>query len=208
LLEQGEGVRAADIITVVRVLLVFAIGYLIYLRFNAWATVALILIAFFMDELDGYFALGKKTNILHYLKVEASGRHVYSHEDVERLPKYGSALDIAGDRITEYTFWVVFTYLHVVPLFILFIVFIRNSISDAFTAASKKNFHNMQTKFGKIAYSHLARGAIGVSKAVVFSYLALVYILNWPAVIGYVLVAYLITFFLLRGAAEIYEATR
>ncbi len=200
--------RTADAITIARVVFVFLIGYMIYVKFNALATVALILITFFMDELDGYFALGKRTNLLHYLKVEASGRHVYSQEDVENLPRYGSALDIAGDRITEYTFWVVFTYLHVVPLFILFIVFIRNSISDAFTSTSKKNFHNMQTKFGKIAYSHLARGAIGVSKAIVFSYLALVYILGWPATIGYVLVAYLITFFLLRGAAEIYEATR
>ncbi|MGC8675992.1 MAG: hypothetical protein ACP5T3_00550 [Candidatus Micrarchaeia archaeon] len=200
--------RSADAVTVFRVLLVFLIAYLVYLRFYAAAVVALILVAFLLDEIDGYLALGHRTNLLEYIATEARGRHVYSDEDVSKLPKYGSALDIAGDRITEYTFWILFTYLHVVPLFILFIVIIRNSVSDAFTATAKKTFHNMRTSFGKIAYSHLARGAIGVSKAVVFSYLALVYILNWPVWIGYVLTAYLITFFLLRGAAEIYEATR
>lgn len=200
--------RSADAVTVGRVLLVFVIGYLIYLKFSAIATILLIIVAFLLDEVDGYLALGKHENIIKYILTEAKGKHVYSEEDVAKLPKYGSALDIAGDRITEYTFWIVFTYLHVVPLFILFIVIIRNSLSDAFTAASKKTFHNMHTRFGKIAYSHLARGAVGASKAVVFSYLALVYIFHWPASIGYVLVAYLITFFLLRGAAEIYEATR
>ncbi len=66
----------------------------------------------------------------------------------------------------------------------------------------------MNSAFGKIAYSHLARGAIGVSKAVTFSYLVLMYLLNWPTIIGYALVAYVITFFLLRGAAEIYESVR
>ncbi|MEM0074348.1 MAG: CDP-alcohol phosphatidyltransferase family protein [Candidatus Micrarchaeaceae archaeon] len=200
--------RSADAVTIFRVLLVFAIAYLIYLKFNAAALVLLILVAFLLDEVDGYLALGSKTNFIKYITIEAHGKHVYKEEDVAKLPKYGSALDIAGDRITEYTFWIAFAFLHVVPLFILFIVIIRNSLSDAFVSTSKKTFHNMRTGFGKIAYSHLARGAIGASKAVVFSYLTLVFVLGWPKVIGYVLVAYLITFFLLRGAAEIYEATR
>ncbi len=200
--------RSADAVTIFRVLLVFAIAYLIYLKFDAAIVVALILVAFLLDEVDGYLALGHKTNFLKYLAVEARGKHVYSKDDVSKLPKYGSALDIAGDRITEYTFWILFTYLDVVPLFILFIVVIRNSLSDAFTHVSGKTFHNMNSGFGKIAYSHLARGAIGASKAVTFAYLALVYISHWPVSIGYVLVAYVITFFLLRGAAEIYEATR
>jgi len=200
--------RAADAITIFRVLLVFAIAYLIYLKFNVVAVVLLILFAFLLDELDGYFALGKGTNIFKYLATEATGKHVYTKKDVSKLPTYGSALDIAGDRITEYTFWILFTYLQVVPLYILFIVIIRNSLSDAFTSTSKKTFHNMHTTFGKIAYSHLARGAIGASKAVVFSYLALMYIAHWPAIIGYLLVAYLITFFLLRGSAEIYESLK
>ncbi|MEM3781893.1 MAG: CDP-alcohol phosphatidyltransferase family protein [Candidatus Micrarchaeaceae archaeon] len=200
--------RSADAVTIFRVILVFAIAYLIYLKFDAIALVALIIVAFLLDEIDGYLALGKGTNFIKYVATEARGKHVYGEEDVAKLPSYGSALDIAGDRINEYTFWILFTFLHVLPLFVLFIVVIRNSLSDAFVASSKRTFHNMSTKFGKIAYSHLARGAIGASKAVVFSYLTLVFVLGFPKAIGYALVAYLIAFFLLRGAAEIYEATR
>ncbi len=198
--------RSADAITLFRIGLVFPVLYLIYLKFNPFAVVALILFTFLLDEVDGYLALGRHENFLKYIIAEGKGKHVYAPADVAKLPKYGSALDIAGDRITEFSFWILFTYLRIIPLFVLFIVVIRDALSDAFTHTSGKTFHNMHSKFGKIAYSHLARGAIGASKAVTFCYLALMYIANWPAWIGYILVAYVITFFLLRGAAEIYEA--
>jgi phosphatidylglycerophosphate synthase len=179
--------RSADIATIFRTLLVFPILYLIIIKYNPIVTLSLFIFMFALDGLDGLLA---RRDIKKGLKPSA----------------YGAKFDIAGDRVTEYSFWILFTVLGVIPLFIIFLIVIRHSFSDAMTAASKKTFSNMSTKFGKIAYSHVSRGLINILKFITFFYLALEYILGYPMIIGYILVGLLVIYIWLRGAAEIYES--
>ena len=129
-----------------------------------------------------------------------------SRRELSKTAKFGPRMDVAGDRAVEYILWVVYTYVNVIPLFILFIVIIRHSFVDAFMAA-KGTSSKMKTNFARAVYSsNLGRGGINVVKFLAFSYLSLVYIWAYPAWIGYVLVAILLAYILLRGAAEVLEA--
>jgi phosphatidylglycerophosphate synthase len=180
-------VRIADVIVVVRTLLVLPVLYLIMAKANPYLVVGLIVVVFVMDGMDGYFA----------------------RRDIKRGKKpteYGARLDIAGDRAVEYSFWVLYTYLNMVPLVVVFLIIFRHSFADALTSAKGKTFSNMHTAFGKIAYSHSSRFLSGALKFVTFSYLALVYVAGYPAGVGYVLTGILVAYILLRGAAEIYES--
>ena len=177
--------RLADAVTLFRTFLVFVIAYMIFEKFSAVATVALIAIMFILDAIDGKIAkLDKK----------AKGT------------SYGPRLDVAGDRIIEYVFWIVFVVLNVIPLFVLFIILIRHSFVDAFMAA-KGTSSKMKTKLAKTLYaSDLFRGGINVVKVVVFCYLTLVYLAGWNIVVGYILTAILVLYILARGVSEIWES--
>lgn len=201
--------RSADIATAVRVALAFVIGYLIITRANAIVVVLLILLIVVLDNVDGYLARSSRPSLLGYLSYsskEVRGIKAPKDKDAPKVPKYGSGLDIAGDRITEYTFWIIFAYVHVVPLFVVFIFLTRNSVSDALTLSAGKSFSKMKTAFGRVASSPTSRGLYMTSKTLAFIYLSLVYISGWPMWIGYALTAIVVTYSLARGAAEIYEA--
>jgi phosphatidylglycerophosphate synthase len=178
--------RYADAATLFRTALVFVAAYMILVKYDILLTVSTVIVVFLLDFVDGWLAR-------------------IDHKRGLKQSFYGAKLDIAGDRVTEYSFWMVFTYLGIVPLFVIFIMFLRHSFSDAFTASKGKTFQNMNTAFGKIAYSHVSRGGIGVVKAVTFIYLTLVYTAGYPILIGYALTGILVAYILLRGAAEIYE---
>ncbi len=199
--------RSADLATTLRIIMIFAAAYLLLVKPQYYAVaVFLIIVSFALDFVDGYLALGRKHNFFSYLSSEARGIKTYTKKDTEKLPKYGSAFDIAGDRITEYVLWLAFTFTGIVPIFVIFVIVTRNALSDAFTLSMKKNFHAMHSKFGKIASSHISRGIYGTTKALMFVYLSLIYALNLPLDIGYALIGIVVTYSLLRGAAEIYEA--
>lgn len=201
--------RIADFLTLVRIILVFVIGYFIIIKLSAVLVVLLMVLMFVMDNLDGYFALSVRpsmSDFISYIRHEATGRERSSEKSSKKPPKYGAYLDIAGDRITEYTFWIIFTYLSILPLFVVLIIVVRNSLSDAFTASKGKTFSEMKSAFGRIASSHISRGLYGTLKAVNFIYLSLVFILGWPIWIGYLLTAIVVVFSLFRGSAEVYEA--
>ena len=65
----------------------------------------------------------------------------------------------------------------------------------------------MKTGFAKAVYSsNIGRGFVNVVKFVTFAYLPFVYISGYPIIVGYVLVAVLVAYIMLRGAAELYES--
>lgn len=201
--------RSADAITAVRIALVFVIAYLIILKASAVLVVVLFLVMFGMDNLDGYFATSRNPSLsdfASYIGSEIRGRERSRSKKAPKPPAYGAALDIAGDRITEYTFWILFTWLYLIPLYVVLIIMTRNCLADALTLSKGKTFSKMHSAFGRVASSHKSRALYQVVKSAAIIYLALVYLAAWPAWIGYVLVAVAVAYSLLRGAAEIYEA--
>lgn len=208
--------RSADVVTLSRIPLLALVLYLVIIQFNAWVSVILFAIIIAMDGLDGYAAIHQESNgkvgLGMYLK--ASVLHDNDAIKVVRKLKekigksafYGPRLDVAGDRIIEYSFWALFTFLHVLPLFVIIIIIIRHSIVDAFMAA-KGTSSKMKTRIAQLMYSSsAARGGINVVKAITFGYLILQYVAGWPAVIGYALVVILVVYIMLRGIAEVAEA--
>jgi phosphatidylglycerophosphate synthase len=208
--------RSADLITLARIALIVPIVYLVLLRVNPIIPIALLVISLLLDGFDGFAALhsaskgaitfaeylkysfGDKTNAKKIRDTKAS---------IGKIAKYGPRMDIAGDRITEYSLWCLFLYVHIVPLIVLIIIVMRHSIADALMA-SKGTSSKMKTSFAQKFYSSNLIGRAGsvVLKAVTFSYLMLVYILHYPIGIGYALIAILVLYILVKGAAEIYES--
>ncbi len=166
--------------------MVFLVAYMIFVKYSPLLTISLIIIMFLLDAVDGYIA---------------------KHIDKKSSP-FGPRIDVAGDRITEYTFWVIFTYLNIIPLFVILLVIIRHSVADAFMGF-KGTSSKLKTSFARAVYgSGIGRGGVGVVKVITFSYLALVYMTNYqyPILVGYALTAILVVYILLRGAAEVYES--
>jgi hypothetical protein len=127
-------------------------------------------------------------------------------QSIQKSAPYGPRMDVAGDRVVEYSLWIVFTYVHILPIFVILIVLIRHSFVDALMA-SKGTSSKMKTRLGRTLFaSNIARGGVNVVKFVTFSYLVLMYIWNYPAIIGYVLTAILVLYIIARGVAEISES--
>jgi phosphatidylglycerophosphate synthase len=211
--------RSADAVTAIRIALVFVIAYLIInfgavnplLQYplDAEIVVLLMLVMFGLDNLDGYFATRKNPSLgdfVSYLGKEIRGKEQSKSKSALKPPAYGAALDIAGDRITEYTFWIVFTYLQIIPIYVVLIIMTRNCLADALTLSKGKTFSKMRSAFGRVASSHMSRALYQVVKASTIIYLSLVYLAGWPLWIGDALVVVAVAYSLLRGAAEIYEA--
>ncbi|MDE1768823.1 MAG: hypothetical protein KGH64_03305 [Candidatus Micrarchaeota archaeon] len=207
--------RSADATTLFRVALIAVVAYLILQRFNPIIIIVLIAAAMALDGVDGYFAVkeiaGSKISFMAYLKGalgnKAAAASVKAYKlKVSKKSKFGARMDVAGDRAVEYMLWIIYTYVNVVPLFVLFIIVIRHSFVDA-VMASRGTSSKMKTRFAQIVYSSsLFRGGINVVKFLAFSYLALAYIWSYPMWIAYLLTGILVAYIMLRGAAEIYEA--
>ena len=207
--------RNADLVTVIRTIMILASAYLIIYKFNPFAIILIIAVAMLLDSVDGYFAVRevseKKVSFLTYSKSimgNQKAREQISElkHKVSKAARFGPRIDIAGDRIAEYVMWIVFTYLNVIPLFVIFIIVIRHSLDDALLAY-KGTSSKMKSKLARSLYaSNSSRAGIQILKFVTFSYLVLVYISDYPVILGYILTAALVTFILVRGAAEIYES--
>ncbi|MEM0149695.1 MAG: CDP-alcohol phosphatidyltransferase family protein [Candidatus Micrarchaeaceae archaeon] len=209
--------RSADMLTVLRVMLVIVVIYLVVIKFDPLVSIIIFAIALAMDGFDGYAALHEASkgdvSFSRYV-LYASGRLGASERDRIKAYKqkvsiehpYGPRMDVAGDRIVEYSLWVAFTFMHIVPLFVVLLIVIRHSFADAFMGL-RGTSSKLKTKFARMAYgSNASRAGINVLKFVTFSYLMLVYVWSYPIVYGYVLVALLVAYILTRGAAEIYES--
>lgn len=206
--------RNADLATLVRVGIVFVILYLVLIKSNPFVSIILFAFAFVLDAIDGYFAVNEssagKIGIVSYLK-SVSGNAKLKKQVAEvksktsSTAKYGARLDIAADRIVEYAFWMLFTYLHIIPFFVLVIIVARHSFVDAFMGI-RGTSSKMKTTFAKLLYSsNVSRALANILKFVTFSYLILEYVYNYPSVIGNILVAVLTIFIVVRGIAELYE---
>lgn len=195
--------------------MIVLVAYLILGKYSPVVIITLIAVAMLLDAVDGFFAVNEASNgavgasvyIRSVLGDKGSAHTVQGFKKrLSKAAKFGPRIDVAGDRAVEYILWVVYTVAGVIPIFVLFIVIIRHSFVDAFMAA-KGTSSKMKTRFARVIYSsNLWRGGINVVKFLTFSYLSLVYIWSYPEWIGYVLVAILVSYILLRGAAELYEA--
>ncbi len=208
--------RSADAVTVLRTAAIIIIAYLVLLKVNAFLLIFLFAAAIISDALDGFFAVREvsrgKVGIIEYAKGALGNIKIrermseYKHR-VSKLAPSGARIDVAGDRVTEYVMWILFTFLHIVPLFVIFIIVIRHSFADALLA-SKGTSSKMKSRFAKAIYaSNISRFGINTLKFLTFSYLMLIYIYSYPLWIGYVLIAALVIYIVIRGIAEVYEAT-
>ncbi len=209
--------RSADAATLFRTALAIFTVFLIVVKADPIAIILLIAIVMALDGIDGYFAVAEesrgKVTFSEYMRAALGDKEAKAEvrEVKKRIQKnapHGPRMDVAGDRVVEYSLWIVFTYVHVLPIYVVLIVITRHSFVDAFMA-SRGTSSKMKTRFAKAVYSsNIARGGINVVKFVAFSYLVLMYVWNYPAYIGYVLVGVLVAYILLRGAAEIYESIK
>ena len=202
--------RESDAVSVLRIPLLALLVYSIAIRLNAVIVLLLLAVLFISDSADGYMAFSGRHSLpdfAHYLLEEA---RVLRGKARKRPapPRYAAYLDIAIDRVIEYALWLAFTLLSILPWFVIAIVFARNTLADFLVTRRGKTFKGMRTGFGRIASSHVSRGAYAILKAVNFGYLAMVAVLGWPLSAAYALTAVVVVFSLLRGASEIYEALR
>ncbi len=207
--------RAADAATYFRTLLGIATAYLVIAKISPIVIAILIAVTILLDAVDGYLAVWEssrgKVSFASYLRASMGNAKamavVHSFKSKShKAASYGPRIDVAGDRVIEYVFWALFTYLRVIPLFVLVLIIVRHSFADAFMA-SRGTSSKMKTRFAKFIYSsNIGRGGINVVKFATFSYLAFMYIWHSPAWIGYVLVTILVSYIMLRGIAEVYDS--
>ncbi len=208
--------RSADAATLSRVILAILVVYGIFLKLNPVLLIAGIVVERIVDGLDGYFAIREASSgrlgFISYVNASIFGnpsveKQIKNYKEAaKKAAPYGARIDIAGDRAVEYMFWLTFTYLNLVPLWVFILVIIRHTFVDAIMGA-RGTSAQMKTKFGQMVYSsNFSRAMINAPKTLAFSYLVLVYILGWPLWIGYVLVAVFVINIMLRGIAQIYDS--
>lgn len=209
--------RSADLATIIRTLLIVLFAYLVILKFNAIAIIVLFVLIIALDGVDGFLAVREESNgaigLIYYLRAsmgneEAHARVKQIKLSLSKKAPHGARIDVAGDRVVEYVPWLLFMFLHIVPLFVVIIIVIRHSFADALMA-SRGTSSKMKSGFARVVYaSNASRAGINIMKLVTFSYLVLVYVLAYPLWIGYVLIALLVIYVLARGIAEIYESLK
>ncbi|EQD32042.1 hypothetical protein B1B_17854, partial [mine drainage metagenome] len=144
---------------------------------------------------------------INYLKGGKSSKKIAKIKSkVSKRAPWGPRMDVGGDRAVEYTLWAAFTFLHIIPLYVILVVIFVHSFADAAMAA-RGTSSNIKTRFGRIVYSsNLSRAWANIIKFLGFGYLILMYTLGYPALFGYILVALLVSTITIRGASEIYES--
>ena len=118
-----------------------------------WTAFGLTVLVIWADGLDGYFA--RKFN---------------------QSSKLGGILDIAGDRVVELAYWIVFASLHWIPVWVPLLFLVRGTFVDAirshasemgYTAFGEKTM--MQSGLGKfLVASNFSRFSYAVAKALAF----------------------------------------
>ena len=139
------------------------------------ALIAIIVLIFLLDGLDGYIA---------------RKRHETS--------KLGEVLDTVADRIIENTFWVYFLAIGLIPLWMPIAVMTRGFITDSlqkFFGYPKSGWTHALTR------SRISRALSGVTKTLAFTSLASLNIFNTPAVVqgSLLLTSVAVGYCLLRG---------
>lgn len=149
----------ANLITLGRLLLLMVVVVMAYQPYSLWHlfNVALLILVFASDGIDGYVA--RKRN-------EAS--------------VFGAVFDIAGDRITELTLWIVTADLGFVPIWVPIVFVVRGSIVDAIRAAQVSSKHEtpfelMTSPLGKwLVSGRFMRGFYAAVKGTAFCWMLLI----------------------------------
>ena len=148
-----------NLITVSRVVLALATLALLYLPAKEhqqtflWTAFVLTVLVIWADGLDGYFA-----------------------RKLKQATKLGAILDIAGDRAVEMAYWIVFSSLGWIPVWVPLLFLVRGTFVDAmrsqassegYTAFGAKTM--MQSGIGKfLVASNFSRFTYAVVKALAF----------------------------------------
>jgi len=142
-------------ITIVRVFLALLAVSLLWSNDDTilWVSFILTAIIIWGDGLDGFFA--RKLN---------------------QATKLGAILDIAGDRVVEMAYFIVFAILGWLPAWIPLLFLVRGTFVDAIRAQASEQGKTafgektmMETPLGKfLVSSNFSRGAYAVVKAVCF----------------------------------------
>jgi CDP-diacylglycerol--glycerol-3-phosphate 3-phosphatidyltransferase len=148
----------ANLVTLSRLLLLLVVVWLFY-QAPAWwsfSTFFLIIFIFISDGLDGYIARKRNETSL-----------------------FGALFDIAGDRITELTLWIVAADTDLVPIWVPLVFIIRGVIVDTIRSSNAvaegvAPFALMRSPLGKfIVAGKFMRVLYAVAKASAFAGLAL-----------------------------------
>jgi CDP-diacylglycerol--glycerol-3-phosphate 3-phosphatidyltransferase len=150
----------ANLITLSRLLLLVLVVWMAYQPPSWWqlADVALLIVVFVTDGLDGYVAR---------LRGETS--------------LFGAMFDIAGDRIVELTMWIVLADLDLVPIWVPLVFVVRGTIVDAIRASQTSHrgqspFSMMETSLGRwLVAGKFMRIFYSVLKAHAFCWLLLIH---------------------------------
>jgi CDP-diacylglycerol---glycerol-3-phosphate 3-phosphatidyltransferase len=148
----------ANLVTLSRLLLLLLVVWIFYLPPTAWALANffLIILIFVSDGLDGYIARKRNETSL-----------------------FGALFDIAGDRITELTLWIVAADTDLVPIWVPLVFIMRGVIVDTIRSSNAvaqgvAPFALMRSRIGKfIVAGRFVRTFYAVSKAAAFAGLAL-----------------------------------
>ena len=152
-------------ITLARIMMSFGIIIIFQLGFY-WGIAALLLtlIVFYMDALDGYVA--RKLGV---------------------ASEFGALFDITGDRIVEHVYWIFFTTIGMVSMWVPIIFISRSFMVDtvrymAFSKEGKMPFGEksmMRSKFTLfLTSSRFMRGFYGIIKVFVFLLLGALVVLK------------------------------
>jgi len=149
----------ANLITLGRLILLFVVVAIAYQPSSTFQliNVPLLIVVFVADAIDGYVARRlNETSVL------------------------GAMFDIAGDRIVEYTLWIIFADLDLVPIWVPLIFVFRGTIVDTIRsghvrAEGESPFAMMRSTIGKwLVGGTFMRIFYAVIKAVAFCWLALI----------------------------------
>ena len=149
----------ANLITVIRLIVLFGTVALLYTR-QPWAVTCVVILVYLIiasDALDGIVARRRG-----------------------RADEFGAVFDIAGDRVVEMTFWIVFAHLDVIPVWIPLAMITRGFMIDAMRSLGLKEG---KTAFGTnsmmrspitqwLTGSRFMRAFYGVAKVLAFAFLA------------------------------------
>jgi CDP-diacylglycerol--glycerol-3-phosphate 3-phosphatidyltransferase len=144
----------ANLITLVRLILLFVLVALVYRAAPEWQVVnaPLLLFIIALDGLDGYVARKRREATV-----------------------FGSIFDITVDRVVEYVLWVVLAHVDLVPIWAALVFIVRGTIVDsiryAAIAEGETAFGMMRTPLGHaLVAGRFMRGFYGTLKAVTFAW--------------------------------------
>jgi len=185
--------NAANIVSLLRIVLLFIFIFLIYFGAREVKAISVFLcpLIFLTDYIDGYIA------------------RRYGMET-----KLGSYLDLLGDRVTEIVLWLFFLYLQMIPVWAPLIIFIRGFAVDYVRLKAKKKgktvYGMLSSRAGKLLVSSsISRGGYALLKLILFTTLSLEFVFSLSLETFVLsLVIFVVIFNLIRGLPVIYEGIK